>query len=166
MDILFNKFLCLLEDETDFYRSLLLVVQKENRAVVDLKLKELNEAGKEKENLLLKIQILEEQRQRRLEKVADSIGCPLQRLTLSRLSQLSKEPYSTRLKDCRSNLLALTQSIQEVNNSNKSLVMHSLKLVGSSLSLLDNLIAPLPVYYRTGKAQINDQSGRVLSAQI
>ncbi|MBT9438332.1 MAG: flagellar protein FlgN [Deltaproteobacteria bacterium] len=166
MDLLFNKFLCLLEEETDFYQLLLLVVQKENRAVVDLKLKELNEAAKEKENLLLKIQILEEQRQRMLERVADSIGCPLQGLTLSKLSQLIEEPYSTRLKDCRSNLLALTQSIQDVNNSNKSLIVHSLKLVGSSLSLLDNLIAPIPVYCQTGKTQVNDQSGKVLSAQI
>ena len=134
--------------------------------MIDLKLKESNEAGKEKANLLLKIQILEEQRQRTLKKLADSIGCPLHGLTLSRLSQLSKEPYSTRLKDCRSNLLALTQNIQKVNDSNKSLVMHSLKLIGSSLSLLDNLITPIPVYCRTGKAQINDQGGRVLSAQI
>ena len=166
MDSLFNKFLCLLEDETGFYRSLLLVVQKENRAVVDLKLKELNEATKEKENLLLKIQILEEQRQHMLEIVADSIGCPIQGLTLSKLSQLVEEPYSTRLKDCQSNLLALTQSIQEVNNSNKFLLMHSLKLVRDSLSLLDNLVAPIPVYCQTGKTQINDQSGKVFSAQI
>ena len=166
MDLLLNKFLCLLEDETGFYRSLLLVVQKESRAVVDLKLKELNEATKEKENLLLKIRILEEQRQHMLERVTDSIGCTLQDLTLSKLSQLSEEPYSTRLNTCRSNLLALTKSIQEVNNSNKSLVMHSLKLARGSLSLLDNLIAPIPVYCRTGKTQINDQSGKVLSAQI
>ncbi|MDL1962760.1 MAG: flagellar protein FlgN [Deltaproteobacteria bacterium] len=166
MDLLFNKFLCLLEEKTDFYQLLLLIVQKENKAVVDLKLKELNEAAKEKENLLLKIQILEEQRQRMLEMVADSIGCPLHGLTLSKLSQLIEEPYSTRLNACRSNLLALTQSIREVNNSNKSLIVHSLKLVGSSLSLLDNLIAPIPVYCRTGKTPINDQSGKVLSAQI
>ena len=166
MDLLFNKLLCLLEDETEFYRFLLLVVQKENRAVVDLKLKELNEATKEKENLFLKIRILEEQRQRMLERVADSIGCPLHGLTLSKLSQLIEEPYSTRLKDCRSNLLALIQSIQEVNNSNKFLIMHSLKLVGSSLSLLENLITPLPIYCSTGKTQINDQSGKLLSAQI
>jgi len=166
MDLLFNKFLCLLDDETGFYRSLLLIVQKENRAVVDLKLKELNEAIKEKENLLLKIQILEEQRQRMLERVADSIECPFQGLTLSKLSQLIEEPYSTLLNTCHSNLLSITQSIQEVNNSNKSLVMHSLKLVGSSLSLLDNLISPIPVYCRTGKTQINDKGGQVLSSQI
>ncbi len=166
MNLLFNKFLCLLEDETGFYQSLLLIVQKENRAVVDLKLKELNEAIKEKENLLLKIQTLEKQRQSMLERVANSIGCPFQGLTLSKLSQLIKEPYSTLLNTCHSNLLLITQSIQEVNNSNKSLVMYSLKLVGSSLSLLDNLISPIPVYCRTGKAQINDKGGQVLSAQI
>lgn len=166
MNTLFNKFLCLLEDETGFYQSLLLVVQKENRAVVDLKLEELNEAVKEKEKLLLKIQILEEKRQRVLERVADSIECPFQSLTLSKLAQLSEEPYSTLLNTCHSNLLSITKSIQEVNNSNKSLVMHSLKLVGSSLSLLDNLISPIPVYCRTGKSQINDKGGHVLSAQI
>ena len=166
MNTLLNKFLCLLEDETGFYRSLLLIVQKENRAVVDLKLKELNEAIKEKEDLLLKIQILEEQRQRMLERVANSIECPIQGLTLSKLSQLIEEPYSTLLNTCHSNLLSITQRIRKVNNSNKALVIYSLKLVGSSLSLLGNLFFPIPVYCRTGKTQINDKGGQVFSAQI
>ena len=166
MNVLLNKFLCMLEDETDFYRSLLLVAQKENRAIVDLKLKKLNEVVKEKENLFMDIQILEKQRLCILEEIANTIGCQYQGLTLSKLSQLIEEPYSTKLNTCRSNLLVLTQTIQKVNNRNKNLIVHSLKLVRGSLALLDNLITPIPVYCRTGKTQINDQSGKVISSQI
>ncbi|MDY6971866.1 MAG: flagellar protein FlgN [Thermodesulfobacteriota bacterium] len=166
MDLLLNDFLGLLEGETGVYRSLLLVLQKEKTAVVEAKLKDLNEASKEKESLVLKIRILEEQRTRSLERLADSLGCPSFGLTLSKISQLVEEPYSTRLRKCQSNLTALIQSIREVNQSNRSLLTHSLELVRSSLTLLDNLMAYNPVYYRTGKFQMNDQSGKVLSGRI
>ncbi|MBW1740676.1 MAG: flagellar protein FlgN [Deltaproteobacteria bacterium] len=166
MDLLLNKFLGLLEGETALYRSLLLVFQKEERAVVDSKLKELNETSKEKENLVLKIRILEEERVRMVERLAELLGYSPQLLTLTKLSQLVEEPYSTRLKDCCSNLSALIQSVQEANQANKALLTHSLELVKGSLALLNNLMPSNPVYYRGGKIQINDQGGKVVSSKI
>ena len=166
MDLLLNEFLGLLEGELDLYRSLFLVLQKEKEAVVDSKLKELNESSKEKENLLLKIRILEEQRLKLLEKLADFLEFPSQDLTLSKLSQMVEEPYSTQLKDYYANFLALIQNIQDVNKTNKALVMHSMELVRGSLTLFNSLTAFNPVYYRTGKIQTRDQSGRVLSDKI
>ncbi|MBW1700769.1 MAG: flagellar protein FlgN [Deltaproteobacteria bacterium] len=166
MDLLLNKLLGLLEEETGFYRSLLSVLQKEKKAVVDSKLDELNEAGKEKESLLLKIRILEEERLRIQERLADSLGYEPQGLTLTKLSQLVGEPYSTRLKVCYSNLLTLIPGIREINHSNKSLLTHSLELVRGSLALLNNFVASNAVYYRTGKMQSGDQSGNVLSGEV
>jgi len=166
MDSLLTDFLNLLEEEIALYRGLLLVLQKEKRAVVYSNLNELNESGKEKESLILKIRILEEQRLRFLEKLADSRGYPSQDFTLIQLSQLAEEPYSTRFKNCHSKFLALIQSIREINQINKALLMHSQELVRGSLALLNNFMASSPVYHRTGKIQAGDQSGKVLSGKI
>ena len=166
MELLLNELLGLLEGEIRLYDSLLLALQKEKRAVVDSNLEELNEANRKKESLFLKIRILDEQRLTILEKLADKLGQPAQNLTLTKLSQLVEEPQSTQLADCRSRLLSLAQSIQEVNLSNKALLNHSLDLVRSSLTLLSDLMPSNPVYYRTGKMKDGDQSGRVVSGKI
>ena len=166
MELLLNKLAGLLEGETEFYRSLLSVLQEEKEALIDSELKVLNEANKEKENLLLKIRILEEQRLRTLEDLSDELGYPPQDLTLARLSQLVDTPYSERFKECHSNLCSLTQSIKEINHSNRSLLMHSVELVKGSLALLNNLIASNSVYYSTGEFKAGKRAGNILSGRI
>lgn len=166
MDSLLDDLLRLLEEEIGLYRSLLSILQKEKKAVIGSKLEELNEAGKEKESLILKIRILEEQRIRIQSRLAHSLGYETRDLTLSKLSQLVGEHHSVQLKICYSNLLTLIPSIQEINHSNKSLLTHSLELVKGSLSLLNNFVASNAVYYRTGEMQMGDRSGNVLSGKV
>ncbi len=166
MELLLNDLLSLLEGEIGLYASMLLALQKEKMAIVDSNHEDLNEASREKENLFLKIRILEEQRLSVLEKLARNLGQPAQDLTLSKLSQLVQEPQSTQLVDCHSKFLSLAQSIQEINLSNKTLLTHSLDLVKGSLSLLGDLLSYNPVYYRTGKMEAVGQSGRLLSGKI
>ena len=166
MDLLLKKLLGLLEEETTLLESLLRVLQNEKGAVVDSNIKALDKATKEKENLILKIRILEEQRMHLMERVADVLDHPAQFLTVTQLSQLVEAPYSNRLKECCSNISALTQSIQDLSDTNKGLLVHSLELVRDSLSLFDNLMAPPPVYYRTGKIHANGQTGKVLSGKM
>ena len=166
MKLLLDEFLNVLEGEIGLYASLLFALQKEKKAIVDSNLEELNEAGKEKESLFLKIRILEEQRLTTMDKLADGFGHPSQELTLIKLSQSVEEPQSTQLADCHSKFLSLAQSIQEINLSNKALLNHSLDLVRSSLTLLTDMMPSNPVYYRTGKMLSGDQSGKLLSGKI
>lgn len=166
MERLLDQFLGVLEGEAALYGSLLLILQREKEAVIGSALKDLNEISKEKENILLKIRILEEQRLRILQRLADALGYSSQGLTLTKLSQLVNEPYSNRLRACHSNFLALIQSIREINHSNRALLTHSLELVRGSLSLMDTLMASNPVYYRTGMVQSAARSGRVLSGKV
>ena len=65
---------------------------KGKKPIVDSNHEELNETSREKENLFLKIRILEEKRLPVLEKLARNLGQPAQDLTLSKLSQLVQEP--------------------------------------------------------------------------
>ena len=166
MDLLLNRLFDILEKETGLYELLLIALKNEKKAVVDSRLDKLNEASKEKENLLLKIRILEEQRSTNLMNLAEKLGQSPQDLTLTRLSQLLDEPYSTQMEGFCSKFSALMQSIEEINKNNKALIQHSLELVRGSLTLLNDLVPSSPVYHKTGRIQESSYSGKVLSGTI
>jgi flagellar biosynthesis/type III secretory pathway chaperone len=166
MELLLEKLIELLESQKHLYAGLLKVLQEEKAAAVNSHLEALNRAVKEKENVLLEIRILEEQRIKMLNQVAAALGLPVGGLTLKRLAQKAPHPYAGRVTACRSSLLSLTQSIQEINNSNRRIFKRSLQLVRGSINLLGNLRAPAPVYGQTGKLGNAAAGGRVLSGNV
>lgn len=163
---LINKFLGLLKQVTELYQLLLDVIDNENRAVIFANLEKLNETGKVKENLLLKLRILEEQRKHLLVKLADHFHQPVEKLTLAKLSQLVGEPHAHQLEGCRSKLLALVTEIKEANEHNRDLFAHSLNLVKASVNLIHNLVSSSPVYFRTGNIRRSDQTGKILVGEV
>jgi flagellar biosynthesis/type III secretory pathway chaperone len=166
MEHLLNKLIGLLEHTTELYQALFSVVQNEKNAVVGLDLQQLNEACKAKDNLLLKLRILEEQREQIMVRLAAEIGCSSQGLTLTQLSLLVDESYARRLVDLSRDLLALIQSLQDATQQNKFLMSHSMQLIQGSYNLLNNLMATNPLYYRSGNVQKTDQTGKLLSGAI
>lgn len=161
-----DKLLVLLDGETEVLRCLLSVMQKEKGVIVESDIDGLNTLSKKKENLLLKIRIFEEQRLKITNDLSDFTGCESERLTLNKLAQMVKEPYSSRLESEHSRFSSLLQTIQEVNQGNMYLMNHSLGVVRSSLKLLDNLMTPNPVYYDTGMIKKKSQNARVCSVTI
>ena len=162
----YDNFLDLLDGEAALYRALLSVLQLEKNAIIGSNLGELGKTGKEKEALLLKISIIEEQRQIMMEDLAESLECSPHDLTITKLAELAEEPYSARFKSFCSDLLPLAETIHDVNGANKALLRHSLKLIRSSFAFLNNLNTANAVYYRSGRMQQNDQSGKVLCGSI
>jgi flagellar biosynthesis/type III secretory pathway chaperone len=166
MEQLLKKLIGLLEHTMELYQSLLAVVQNEKNAVVGLDLQQLNEACKAKDNLLLKLRILEEQREQIMVRLAAEIGCSTRGLTLSQLSLRVDESYACRLIDLSRDLLALIQSLQDATQQNKFLMSHSMQLIQGSYNLLNNLMAANPLYHRSGNVQNTDQTGKLLSGAI
>jgi len=156
---LLERLISLLNEERALYQSLLSTLQKERKAIIRSEIIRITECTKEKENLILKIRVLEEQRINYLDALATVLGISVDTLTLRELSRRVDESYATQLDDCSTGLGALIQSIQEVNASNKALVSHSLDLIRGSLSLLNDLISHTAVYYQTGRMQKTDQKG-------
>jgi len=161
-----EKLIGLLEEETSLYGYIVSVLQQEKKAIVASELEALNETAKKKESLLLKIRILDEERTKILEKLGGFLGYPSNDMTLRKISQLVEKPHSIRLNNCYSNLLALTQTIQDLNRGNKALIVHSLEIVRDSLSILTNLLPSNPLYYQTGEIKMAEQSGKILSGRI
>jgi len=166
MEHLLEKLFRLLEHATELYQSLFAVVQKEKDAVVGLNLQQLNSACKAKDNLLLKLRILEEQREQLMDRVATVLNCQPHEISLTQLSNLVEEPYAGRFRTCNRMLLSLIQKLQEANQQNKMLLSHSLELVQGSYNLLNNVMAANPVYYRSGDLQRNKQTGQLLSGDV
>ena len=166
MEHLLEKLLGLLEHATELYQSLFAVVQLEKDAVVELNLQQLNQACKAKDNLLLKLRILEEQREQLMDKLASDLGHSPQEISLTQLSQWVEEPYAGMLRVRSTELLSLIQRLQEANKQNKVLLSHSLELIQGSYNLLSNAMADSPVYYRGGDVQHNGQTGKLLCGDI
>ena len=161
-----NELSGLLEQETELYQALLAAIDTEKQAVIAADLEKLNETTKAKENLLLKLRILDEQRSHVLRKLAVLLGQPEDALSLKHLSQMVAPAHASRLKRCRTKLLSLIAKIQAANSQNRALFSHSLELVKGSMNLLNNLMISSPVYFRTGDIQQRHQTGKILHGEV
>jgi flagellar biosynthesis/type III secretory pathway chaperone len=150
LDYMLTDLSDLLGKELDLYRSLLSLLQKERRTVVDCSIEDLIQINKKKENLVLKIRILEQSRGALLEKLAQSIGITPEALTLSVLEERLKEPFVSQLRSLRSNLRAILQSIREANEENRVFLKHSVDFVRGSLDLIQHLTLASPTYMASG----------------
>jgi len=166
MTSLLAKLIDLLDEEENHLQSLVSILKKEAAAVILSDFQLLNEILKEKENEILKIRFLDVQRQKIIGKLSKYVDCPIQKLTLSLLVQHVEASYSQQLKNFCVKLERLMKTVHEWNQKNRGLVEQSLGLVRDSLSLLDNILAPSPVYYSTGRLTNTDHSGRVLCGSV
>ena len=166
MDVLLDQLTQLLNQEAGLYESMAAVIDKEKEAAIRTELNRLIETRKEKENILLKLRIVEDQRTRIVAKMADDLGYLPHDLTLTKISQLVDDPYAKRLKDCSAKLSFLISRLQEANRNNRQLFEHSLDLLRGSFNLLNDLMEANPVYHRTGNIQNSNSTGRLVYGEI
>ena len=161
-----EQLLGILSRETQLYQAMSAVMNKEKDAAIQSELIALNEAEIEKENILVTLGQLEKQRHNLVTRLADTLGYPSQDINLTKISQLVGEPFAGRLKQARSDLAALLDSLQVANQGNKLLFEHSRELLRSSFNLLSELKAPNPIYYRTGTLQNTSVAGKCVCDEI
>jgi len=166
MDALLNQLLDLLHQESETYRSMVTVLDREKDAVVRSELTGLNAAIREKENLLLKLRMLETQRGRVVTKLADTLGYASRNLTLRMIAQRVDGLYAGRLKKCSAELEASIGALETANRRNQELVEHSLLLVRGSFNLLNDLTTSDTVYHRSGGVQNKNSTGRLVRGEI
>lgn len=166
MDPMINELLRVLERERELYRSILTVIGKECKAAVRSDLNDLTKAGEEKESILVKLRLIEEQRIRLVKKMADALGYPRQDFTISMISQLVGEPFAGWLSQASTDLKIVLNTVKNANDQNKQLFDHSLELLRGSFNLLSELTSSDMVYYRTGNIQKNYQTGKCVNGEI
>lgn len=166
MENLLNELIGVLENQASLYRALLDILLNEKKAVVSAKLDAMNAVRIQKDAVLSMIHAGDEKRKDVVKKISDHLECPSQGLTLTQLAQRLEVPFSLKLTQCAADISSLVQDIHQENEMNKSLIMHSLKLIRSSINLIAQLMTPLPVYFRTGKMYQGEVCGTVLSSSV
>jgi flagellar biosynthesis/type III secretory pathway chaperone len=166
MEPMINQLLRVLERESELYRSMLTVIDQESKGAIRSDLNALTKAGEEKENILVKLRSIEEQRIRLVRETADALGYPPREFTLTMMSQLVGEPLAGRLSQAGTDLSTVLNVVKDANHRNKQLFEHSLELLRGSFNLLSELTQSDIVYYRTGNIQRTYQTGKCVNGEI
>ena len=166
MEPMINQLLRVLERESELYRSMLTVIDQESKGAIRSDLNALTKAEEEKENILVKLRSIEQQRIRLVRETADALGYPLQDFTLTMMSQLVGEPLAGRLSQAGTDLSTVLNVVKDANHRNKQLFEHSLELFRGSFNLLGELTQSDMVYYRTGNIQRTYQTGKCVNGEI
>ena len=166
MEFELDGLVSVLTQEIDVYETLLSTLQEEKAAVVHSHIEELNECTKKKENCVLKLRILDEQRAMVWDSLSGDVEPGDRPATLAHLASVAEEPHKSRLEACLSDLRALTGAISDINRSNESLLRHSMAMVKSSIRMLNHAIAEPPVYGSTGAFGMCRHSGAFLSGTV
>lgn len=165
-DLLINELLRVIGRESEIYRSMLAVIEKERKAAVQSDLTVLNIAAEEKEDILVNLGIVEEQRTRLVTEMAETLGYPPREITITMISQVVGEPFAGRLRRAGNDLSTVLNSVKDANHSNKQLFAHSIELLRGSFNLLSELTRSDTVYHRTGNIQRTYQTGNCVKGEI
>ncbi len=166
MENYLKDLIAILEGLTDHYRSLLDILNEEKNAIIRAKLENIETVRIKKERILSLITAKENMRKDVVEKISCYLGSHQKELTISELARLVEVPFSLKLIQCGAELSKLMHNILAANEVNRSLITQSLRLIRSSINMIIQLVAPPPLYFRTGKMNYGDVCGSVLSSSV
>ena len=87
-------------------------------------------------------------------------------LSLSQISDGADEPQAAILRRVSRDFLSLLEQVQAANRRNQKIVEHSLALLRGSFNLLNELMSPSTVYFRSGNIQSAKSTGKCVSSEI
>ena len=156
----------LLKEETELYRSMQVVIDREKEAAVQSDLTALDKTIIEKENILSEIRQKEAQRRLLVTGLSDKLGCGERDLTLTAISQLVAEPLAKSLKLVSRDFSSVLRRLQADNQRNQQIIEHSRDLIRDSFNLLNELLTPNKVYYRTGNIKSTKSTGKCVRSEV
>lgn len=122
----------ILSEQVEGYRVLLDILQRERACLLRINAEEVETLSKEKDTIVLKLKLLEEERIRLVasfvaEQAIDDAAA------FKRLTEITGDDSYQRL---RLQLISLLQSISELNNFNRVLIERSASIVKNALTFL------------------------------
>lgn len=122
----------ILSEQIKGYRALLELLQKERECLVNLNVEAIETVSKEKDTILLKLGLLEDERKRLIDAFASdtSHSGPI---TLQQLSDITGDAD---FRSMRTQLRSLLLSIEEFNAFNMILIGRSLSFINNSMNFL------------------------------
>ncbi len=118
----------ILTEQVNSYGILLDLLKDERQSLVNMDADRIEHISKEKDTVVMRLRLLEEERQRLIREFADENGIGND-ITLVELGELTENAL---IPSLRSQLLSLLQSIEEMNRFNSVLIDRSLHQVRTS----------------------------------
>jgi flagellar biosynthesis/type III secretory pathway chaperone len=134
----------ILSEQVEGYRTLLSVLQRERACLVRFDPQGVETLSKEKDTIVLKLRLLEEERIRLVRQFASEQTVP-ESAAFQKLSDLAGDDSFQKI---RLQLISLLQSITELNGFNRVLIERSAAVVKNSLAFLASVGVPNPATRR------------------
>ncbi len=122
----------ILKEQVNTYKILHDLLGRERKCLLNIDAEELEEISKEKDTLVMRLRLLEEERRRLTAKIAGDRGLGAE-INLKELAGITGNNVFTGL---RSTLVSLIQSIEEMNKFNSILIDRSLTYIRTTINFI------------------------------
>jgi flagellar biosynthesis/type III secretory pathway chaperone len=124
----------ILKEQISAYKMLLELLKKERECLVNFDAEKVEEVSKEKDTVVMRLRLLEEERVRLIEKFAEdsNLSCNLN------LEKMAKHTGDDTFSVLRSQMLSLLQIIDDMNKFNSILINRSIKYVRTTTSFFNS----------------------------
>ena len=157
MHPLFTDMVTCLRQEIELYRHLLALVKRERGYIVSGELKRLADVVRKKEAVSETLGQLASGRMSLLEKLAEELGEPLEKLTLARVAQMAPGRTKETLSGLLNEFRGLVGRLVAANEINRTLLERSLEFVQGSLNLFRTVSSAGPIYGANGQIETSTQ---------
>lgn len=155
-----------LEELVRLYRVLLETVRREKEILVASQLDDLNENNRAKEAILVKIQVVNEQREQQAQNLSRALNInPQQEPRLLELARYTSGENSDRLRNFHSVLEILVKRVQELNKENELLVRSALQHITGAMKAIREDLGEKPTYQRKGEVNAPASTGQLVSRE-
>jgi hypothetical protein len=156
---IFVSLIDILRKELTIYQELKDIIIDERRILIKPSLGELNHSNALKENTILKARMLEEARSNILRKIVRYLDISIKDIKLSKLGVYAGIEQRREIEDIREDMIAISNDIKLLNESNKYLLETSLKCVNSSLEFISSMMSMGREYMESGKIRTMQNNG-------
>ncbi len=125
----------ILKEQINTYKVFHDLLKKERTCLVKIEAEKLEEISKEKDTVIMRLRLLEEERQRLIIKFTEENNF-VGDINLKEIGTLTGNSIFT---DLRSQLLSLLQSIEEMNKLNASLIDRSINYIKTNTSFISSI---------------------------
>jgi len=127
----------ILKEQINAYKILLDLLKKERVCLVDFDAEKVEEISKEKDTVVMRLRLLEEERVRLIKKFAEDNSLSFN----LNLEEMAKHTGDTTFSILRSQMLSLLQSIDEMNKFNSILIDRSIKYLRTTTNFFNSFTA-------------------------
>jgi flagellar biosynthesis/type III secretory pathway chaperone len=133
----YNAIINILEEQIKTYKLLQELLHRERTCLVNIDPEKVEEISKEKDTVVMRLRLLEEERQRLIRVYADKNGIDSE----INLEELGKITGNKLFPSLRSQLLALLQNIEEMNKFNSILIDRSMNFIRTNTSFFNSFVS-------------------------